>query len=80
MTTTEPHSLSARDRALLRAINAGRCRLDDDCEPSLVVDGVCCCDQFAVLRLIADGLIATDGPRPGPARLTKTGRALITAA
>jgi len=41
-----------------------------------VVDGVCCADQFAVLRLIADGLIAD---RPGPARLTPSGRAVPAA-
>jgi hypothetical protein len=73
MTTTT--DLSHRDRAVLRAVAAGRCTVS--AIGVLAVDGLGCCDQFAGRRLAAAGLIAAG---PGPAHLTVTGRALIDAA
>lgn len=67
-------SISHRDRAVLRAVAAGRCELAGEC---LSIDGLGCCDQFAGLRLTQAGLIAaTDGP----ARLTPSGEAVLEAA
>jgi hypothetical protein len=71
-TTTD---LSHRDRAVLRAVAAGRCTVS--AIGVLAVDGLGCCDQFVGRRLATAGLIATG---PGPAHLTDTGRALIEAA
>jgi hypothetical protein len=71
-TTTD---LSYRDRAVLRAVAAGRCTVSSI--GVLAVDGLGCCDQFVGRRLAAAGLIAAD---PGSAHLTDTGRALIEAA
>jgi hypothetical protein len=73
MTTTT--DLSYRDRAVLRAVAAGRCTVS--AIGVLAVDGLGCCDQFAGRRLTNAGLIV---PGPGPARLTVTGRALVEAA
>jgi hypothetical protein len=70
-------SLSDRDLAVLRAVAAGRCEMSMACGGSLKVDGLCCCDQFVGPRLASAGLIATGGPRPGPARLTPSGQALL---
>ena len=61
-----------RDRAVLRAVAAGRCQLRSGCEPQLVIDGVACADSAAARRLITAGLLA---PPTGPAQ-----RALLTAA
>jgi hypothetical protein len=72
MTTTT--DLSNRDRAVLRAVAAGRCTVS--AIGVLAVDGLGCCDQFVGRRLTNAGLIAAG---PGPARLTTTGRALIEA-
>jgi hypothetical protein len=72
ITTTD---LSYRDRAVLRAVAAGRCTVS--AIGVLAVDGLGCCDQFVGRRLAAAGLIDAD---PGPAHLTDTGRALIEAA
>ena len=69
--TTE---ITYRDRAILRAVAAGRCAIS---RGSLVVDGVGCCDQFVGRRLAAAGLIAATS---GPAALTDSGRALLQAA
>jgi hypothetical protein len=66
-----------RDRAVLRAVAAGRCRLRTGCEPLLVVDGVACADSGVARRLIVAGLLA---PPVGPAdraRLTAAGRAAL---
>ena len=79
MSTTIPAPLSHRDRAVLRAVEAGRCEISAAPGRALTVDGKCLCDQFACLRLCAAGLIAAE-PQPGPARLTASGRALLTAA
>ncbi|MHA6794361.1 hypothetical protein ACVGVM_12755 [Pseudonocardia bannensis] len=73
MTTTPPTELSHRDRAVLRAVGAGRCRISGDIGLSPVIDGMGCCDQFLGPRLASAGLIAVE-PGPGPARLTESGR------
>jgi hypothetical protein len=78
MSTTTAAPLTHRDRAVLRAVAAGRCEISATAGV-LVVDGLCLSDQFAGPRLAAAGLIAT-GPDPGPARLTASGRALLAAA
>jgi hypothetical protein len=75
MTTTST-ILSSRDRAVLRAVAAGRCTISAvGC--ALAVDGMGCCDQFVGRRLTNAGLIAAT---PGPAHLTADGRALLEAA
>lgn len=77
---TSSSSLTGRDRAVLRAVAAGRCATAAGPGAVLTVDGVPVCDQFAGPRLLGAGLIATSGPAPAPARLTSTGRALLHAA
>jgi hypothetical protein len=71
---TVPTSLSNRDRALLRAVAAGRCVLAGLQGMALRIDGLCCADQFAGPRLAAAGLIAAG--TTGLA-LTPAGRAAI---
>ncbi|MFC4946755.1 hypothetical protein [Pseudonocardia sp. GCM10023141] len=75
----ETFIVSGRDRAVLRAVDAGRCQLGAGCEPVLLVDGLVCADFTAGLRLVEAGLlVAPDAARPlGPARLTPAGRALL---
>jgi hypothetical protein len=75
MTTTST-ILSYRDRAVLRAVAAGRCTISA-IGGQLAVDGMGYSDQFVGRRLTGAGLIAAG---PGPAHLTATGRALIEAA
>jgi hypothetical protein len=75
---TTTTTITYRDRAVLRAVAAGRCEFSAT-RGTLVVDGLCLSDQFAGSRLTAAGLIAT-GAQPGPARLTATGAALLAAA
>ncbi|WP_433285788.1 hypothetical protein ACQPZQ_28645 [Pseudonocardia sp. CA-142604] len=77
ITTANP--LSYRDRAVLRAVAAGRCEISDDTGGALVVDGRFLSDQFTGPRLTAAGLIAA-GSHHGPARLTASGAALLEAA
>jgi hypothetical protein len=67
-------SLTHRDRAVLKAVADGRCEIAGS---SLLVDGLCCADQFVGLRLTSAGLISA---RPGPAALTSAGHALLDAA
>lgn len=74
-TTAAP--LSSRDRAVLRAVAAGRCEISTT-GSVLVVDGLCFADQFAGPRLTAAGLIAT-AKETGRALLTATGQALLAA-
>lgn len=78
--TTTTMVLSHRDRAVLRAVAAGRCEISDPAAVSLVIDGMCVCDQLVGPCLARAGLIATNGSRPGPARLTPSGQALLEAA
>ncbi|WP_219417058.1 hypothetical protein [Pseudonocardia nigra] len=77
MSTSTTNTLSHRDRAVLRAVAAGRCAIADAIGVALVVDGLACCDQHVGARLARAGLI---GAAAGPARLTATGRALLDAA
>lgn len=70
--------LTYRDRAILRAVAAGRCQISGDACRSLIVDGLSCCDQFVGPRLTQAGLIVAG--RQGPAELTDSGRALLEAA
>ncbi|SDG90970.1 hypothetical protein SAMN05216553_11363 [Lentzea fradiae] len=66
-------SLTHRDRAVLKAVADGRCEIAGH---SLLVDGLCCADQFVGLRLTTAGLISA---RPGRAALTSAGQALLAA-
>jgi hypothetical protein len=72
--------LSHRDRAILRAVAAGRCQISGGACAALTVDGLSCCDQFVAARLAGAGLIAAPGPQPEPARLTESGQAVLAAA
>ncbi len=74
---TTTASLTHRDRAVLRAVAAGRCEIPAGSGGALIVDGLCFSDQFAGLRLSAAGLIAAG---VGRARLTPSGQALLAAA
>ncbi|MDX8035599.1 hypothetical protein SK803_35805 [Lentzea sp. BCCO 10_0856] len=67
-------SLTHRDRAVLRAVADGRCELTGS---FLLVDGLCCADQFAGLRLTSAGLINAGS---GPAALTTAGYEILAAA
>jgi hypothetical protein len=76
-------ALTGRDRAILRAVAAGRAELLYGSEPDLLLDGRCCCDQAAAHRLARAGLIAplvtaSVGERV-PARLTAAGSARLSA-
>lgn len=73
-------ALTYRDRAVLRAVQAGRCEVSGRIGVSLVIDGLGCSDQFVGQRLVRAGLVAVPGPQPGPARLTASGRAMLLAA
>jgi hypothetical protein len=44
-------ALSYRDRAILRAIEAGRCEVSGRVGVALVIDGLGCSDQFVGQRL-----------------------------
>ncbi len=76
--------LSARDRAILRAVGAGGGELLVGVGPDLYLDGRCCCDQPAARRLALAGLIAAVAAAPTgsrvPARLTGAGRRVLAAA
>ena len=74
-TTAAP--LTNRDRAVLRAVAAGRCRISP-AGGDLVVDGMYFADPFAGPRLAAAGLIAA-ATETGRALLTASGRALVGA-
>ena len=74
MDATTNTAITGRERAVLRAVAAGRCEYAGG---TLLVDGIGCCDQFVGPRLARAGLIAA---RSGPARLTDDGRALLGAA
>jgi hypothetical protein len=75
-TTTSSTILSNRERAVLRAVDAGRCTISA-IGGALAVDGLGCCDQFVGPRLTSAGLIAAGS---GRAHLTDSGRALLRAA
>lgn len=75
MQTAVAIELSARDRAILRAVGRGRGEIDRGAGGVLQVDGRCCCDQAAAHRLVLAGLVApADGAGPRvPAVLTPAG-------
>src|SRR4051794_2342127 len=66
-----------RDRAVLRAVAAGRGGLRAGCEPLLVVDGIACADSGVARRLIAAGLIAAPVDPADAVRLTPAGHAAL---
>jgi hypothetical protein len=66
-----------RDRAVLRAVAAGRCEVRAGCEPLLVVDGVGCADSAVARRLIGAGLLVAPSRMTERARLTTAGRAAL---
>ncbi|CRK55976.1 hypothetical protein [Alloactinosynnema sp. L-07] len=78
--SSEPHELSHRALAMLRAVAAGRAQISCSREPDLYIDGVPCCDQFSAHVLTHDGFIAaSEGPfgRLVPAVLTNEGIAAL---
>jgi hypothetical protein len=77
MSTTTAAPITNRDRAVLRAVAAGRCQISPK-GGVLVVDGLFFADQFAGHRLTEAGLIAA-ATDTGRALLTATGSALIGA-
>jgi hypothetical protein len=58
-------SLSPRDRALLQAVSSGRCTVERGPGGTLLVDGACCADQFALHRFTAAGWVRTSDPPGG---------------
>jgi len=81
MPGAETSTLNGRDRAVLRAVAAGRCRLGPGWQPVLLVDGLVCTDSAAGRRLVSAGLIHPPDPaRPlVPATLTPAGRLALAA-
>jgi hypothetical protein len=79
MGTATRTPLSHRDRAILRAVAAGRCRASLDSPQTLLVDGLCLADQFTGPRLAQAGLIVTPTATQ-PVVLTDSGRAALEAA
>lgn len=69
--------LSARARAMLRAVAEGRIEISDSCEPDMFVDGLACCDQPLAHSLIHAGLVrpahASRTPGRRPVALTRRG-------
>ena len=51
-----PTNISGRDRAILRAVAAGRAELVLGAEPDLLLDGRYCCDPSAAHHLVRTGL------------------------
>jgi hypothetical protein len=80
MNTTVAATVSNRDRAVLRAVAAGRCQMSGGSGPTLVIDGMCYADQFAGARLTGAGLIAVPRSAAESARLTPTGMAFLASA
>ncbi|RSN07985.1 hypothetical protein DMC63_34570 [Streptomyces sp. WAC 05977] len=75
--------LNRRERAILRAVAAGRAVLVWSCEPDLTVDG-CWCDHSAVHNLLEAGLIAgvrqVGFGQPTPAVITQMGAVVLAEA
>lgn len=69
--------LSGRDRALLRAVAAGRCTVGSGCGPVLLVDGLACADSIAAGRLLAAGLIVPGSESGSAALLTAAAHAAL---
>jgi hypothetical protein len=80
MGTATRTPLSHRDRAVLRAVAAGRCRASLDSPQTLLVDGLCLADQFTGARLAQAGLIVAPAIPTPPVVLTDSGRAALEAA
>ncbi len=76
MSGEESSEICGRDRAVLRAVAAGRCELRAGCEPVLVVDGVPCADSGVAARLISAGLLVKPIGST-TAQLTAAGRATV---
>jgi hypothetical protein len=70
-------TLTGRDRALLRAVAAGRCDIAPTGFPDLRVDGRWFCDQPRAHVLLAAGLVARASGGPATALLTSAGRAAL---
>jgi hypothetical protein len=70
-------TLTGRDRALLRAVAAGRCDIVPTGIPDLRVDGRWFCDQPRAHALLAAGLMARARGAPAAALLTSAGRAAL---
>jgi hypothetical protein len=68
-------NLTGRDRALLRAVAAGRCDIAPTGVPDLRVDGRWFCDQPRAHALLAAGLLARAGGTTP--LLTPAGRAAL---
>lgn len=81
--TVDDAPLTARDRAILRAVANGNAELVWGSEPDLYVDGRFCCDQSAVHRLVRTGLISPAGKavigQRVPAVITTAGRLELVA-
>ncbi|GAA5127288.1 hypothetical protein [Pseudonocardia adelaidensis] len=69
-------NLTGRDRALLRAVAAGRCDIAPTGVPNLRVDGRWFCDQPRAHALLAAGLVARVHGASA-ATLTRAGRAAL---
>ncbi|OLT00918.1 hypothetical protein BJF90_06205 [Pseudonocardia sp. CNS-004] len=69
-------NLTGRDRALLRAVAAGRCEIAPTSVPNLRVDGRWFCDQPRAHALLSAGLIAR-ALGAATAVLTSAGRAAL---
>lgn len=73
--------ITGRVLSILRAVSTGHAELICGCEPDLVIDGLCCCDQFTAHHLTRAGLIrpamrGAVGERV-PAELTNAGAAVL---
>jgi hypothetical protein len=79
--STTTLTLTGRDRALLRAVAAGRCDIAPTGIPDLRVDGRWFCDQPRAHALLEAGLLARAGSgargTPATALLTGAGRAAL---
>ena len=78
---SETIMLTGRDRAVLRAVQAGRCQLGVGYVPVLRIDGFACTDSALGYRLLAAGLICLGDPAgvpPGTVTLTEAGRAALS--
>src|SRR3954454_22345035 len=77
MSSPTAAQVCGRDRAVLRAVAAGRCRIRAGCEPLLVVDGIACADSGVARRLIVAGLIAPPDDPAATVGLTAAGRTAL---
>jgi len=80
MITSLTATITHRDRAVLRAVAAGRCTVSLEGGTALRIDGLLFADQFAGERLTRAGLIDAPGTALAPARLTACGKSLLAAA